>query len=65
MDDITFIKNCASMGEMLLKNAAHSFGLDFGVINDTMIEIDKRAKKLGLTRKDLYPEEKNVKNNNG
>ena len=58
MDEKQFIKNVASLGEMVLKNAAHSFGLDFGLINETMIEIEKRAHALGLTRKDLYPDEK-------
>jgi hypothetical protein len=58
MDEKTFIKNTASICEMLLKNAAHSFGIDFSVLNETLIEIEKRAHELGLTRKDLYPNEK-------
>lgn len=61
MNDKTFYKNVARICDDLLKNAAHSFGIDFGVLNETMIELGARAKKVGLTYKDLYaksPEEK-------
>jgi hypothetical protein len=37
----------------LLKNAAHSFGIDFERLNLTAIEVDKRIYFLGIdTRKD-------------
>ena len=58
MDDITFIKNLARICEELLKNAAHSFGIDFERLNETLIEIEKRAHKLGIKRSDLYPNKK-------
>lgn len=37
-------KNVALIIDMLLKNAAHSFGLDFMLINETAIENSKRLK---------------------
>lgn len=58
MTDKQFLMNFAAICEMLLKNAGSAFGLDFAVINDTMIELDKRAHALGITRKELYPNEK-------
>lgn len=46
MDDKEFLKNVDDIIEMLLKNAAHSFGIDFAVVNDTAIEVSKRRKEL-------------------
>lgn len=45
-------KNVALIIEMLLKNAAHSFGLDFMLINKTAVENSKRLKayKEGKTK---------------
>lgn len=37
-------KNVELIIEMLLKNAAHSFGLDFMLINETAVENSKRLK---------------------
>jgi hypothetical protein len=45
MDDQTLYKNCYKITEMLLKNAAHSFGIDFACLNESMIELKKRIKK--------------------
>lgn len=47
MNDKEFLQNVTKLVDMLLKNAAHSFGLDFMVINDTAIEAKKRLQKLG------------------
>lgn len=44
MTDQELYENSYAIGEMLLKNAAHSFGLDFAVINETMIELQKRIR---------------------
>lgn len=46
MTDEQFLKNVDKIIEMLLKNAGHSFGLDFKIINDTDIELHKRLKAL-------------------
>lgn len=58
MDDITFIKNVARIAEDLCRNAGHSSGIDFAILNDTLLEIEHRASVLGLKRSDLYPSEK-------
>lgn len=46
MTEKEFLENMDKIIEMLLKNAGHSFGLDFKVINDTAIEVSKRLKAL-------------------
>lgn len=53
--DRVFIKRVAKVCEELLKNARHSV-FDIGNLNETMMELERRAKELGLTRKDLYPD---------
>lgn len=58
MTDKEFLKGVARICVDLLKNSAHSFGIDFAILNDTMIELEKRAILVGLTRKELYPDEK-------
>lgn len=45
-------KNVRAIIDMLLENAAHSFGLDFMLINETAIENSKRLK--------AYKESKNA-----
>ena len=57
MDDKTFIKNMAAICEELLKASGNAV-VDFGRLNDTLIEINKRACVMGMKRKDLYPNEK-------
>lgn len=39
-------KNVYRIIDMLLKNAAHSFGLDFMLINETAMENSRRRKEL-------------------
>ena len=46
MKDKIFLENVDKIIEMVLKNAAHSFELDFAIINDTAIECRKRLKEL-------------------
>lgn len=46
MEEKEFLRNVNKLIKMLLKNAGHSFGLDFGLINDMGIEVEKRLKKL-------------------
>ena len=46
MSEKEFLENMDKIIEMLLKNAGHSFGLDFKIINDTAIEVSKRLKVL-------------------
>lgn len=57
MEDQEFYKNIAEICTTLLKAARH-VNVDVGLMNDTMIELDKRAKKSGLEYKDLYPDTK-------
>lgn len=58
MNDKEFYKGVARICEDLLKNAGHSFGIDFGILNNTMLELDKRAVAAGMNRSELYPNEK-------
>lgn len=46
MAEKEFLQNVNKLIEMILKNAGHSFGLDFGLINNMGIEVNKRLKKL-------------------
>lgn len=46
MTEKEFLENIDKIIEMLLKNAGHSFGLNFKIINDTDIELHKRLKAL-------------------
>lgn len=46
MDEKEYLENVDQIIEMLLKNAAHSFGIDFALVNDTAIETTQRLKKL-------------------
>lgn len=46
MNEKEFLDNVDKIIEMLLKNARHSFGIDFKVVNDTDIELQKRRKAL-------------------
>ena len=45
MNEKEFLQNVEKLIEMILKNAGHSFGLDFGLINDMGIEVQKRLKE--------------------
>lgn len=54
MEDKQFYKNIAEICETVLENAKH-ISFDIGLLNETMIELDKRAKVEGLVYKDLYP----------
>lgn len=58
MDDRTFLKNCARICDDLLKNAGQLADLDFGILNETCIEISKRGKELGMQREELWPDSK-------
>ena len=49
MDNKEFLKNVKAIIEMLLKNAGHSFGIDFALVNNTAIECEKRLKNEGET----------------
>ena len=42
MKEKEFLQNVNKLIEMILKNAGHSFGLDFGLINEMGIEVKKR-----------------------
>lgn len=46
MNEKEFLKNVDACLEMLLKNVAHSFGIDFAVLNETLLEVEKRLKSL-------------------
>lgn len=52
LDEKTYLKHVNRIIEDLLKNAAHSFGLDFAVINEAAIETERRLIENGLTRSD-------------
>lgn len=43
---LDLLKRCESIGDELLKNAKHCFDIDFGRLNDTMIDLSKLTKKL-------------------
>ncbi len=58
VDDREYVKGIAHVCEALLKNAAKSYGIHFDVVNEVMLETEKRARALGMTRRDLYPDEK-------
>ncbi len=55
MGDQGYLKGVAHVCTALLKNAKHSFGIQFDTLNETLIETEKRAAALGMKRKDLYP----------
>lgn len=57
MKDTDFLKGVAYCCEELCKAAAHT-ATDIGILNETMLELEKRASAAGLTRKDLYPNTK-------
>lgn len=46
MEDKKFLQNVKKIIEMVLKNAGGMFGVDFMVINNTAIEVDKRLKEI-------------------
>ena len=46
MDEITYFLNVSRIIDDLLKNASHSFGLDFRIINETGIETNRRIQTL-------------------
>lgn len=46
MNEKEFLQNVNAIIEMLLKNAAHSFGINFMLVNDTAIEVKKRLLEL-------------------
>lgn len=46
MNEKEFLRNVNAIIEMLLKNAAHSFGINFMLVNDTAIEVKKRLLEL-------------------
>ena len=46
MDEMTYLLNVRRLIDDLLKNAAHSFGLDFRIIDETGIETNKRIQEL-------------------
>ena len=46
MNEKEFLDNVDKIIEMLLKNAGHSSGIDFKIVNDTDIELQKRRKAL-------------------
>lgn len=46
MEDKEFLQNVKKIIEMVLKNAGGMFGVDFMVINNTAIEVDKRLKEI-------------------
>lgn len=48
MDDKTLLINAREIAIMLLKNAGHSYGIDFMILNDTMIELNKRLREMGV-----------------
>ena len=52
MTEIQFLENVDKIIEMLLKNAKHSFGLNFKIINDTDIELHKRLKAEQLKKRE-------------
>ena len=45
MTDKELFENCDGICEELLKNAAHSCGIDFERLNLTLIELSKRIRK--------------------
>lgn len=57
MSEADFIKAVAATCDSLLFNACHSSGIDFWQLNDPMIEVEQRAKALGLKRSEIYPRE--------
>jgi len=59
MTDVEFYKGVARVCEDLLNNIARSFSVDIAGLNETMIELEKRANKSGMKRHDLYPDEVN------
>lgn len=46
MKEEEFLKNVLAIIDMMMKNAAHSFGVDFMILNNTAVEADKRLKKI-------------------
>ena len=46
MNEKEFLQNVNLIIEMLLRNAAHSFGINFMLVNDTAIEVKKRLLEL-------------------
>lgn len=55
MEEKLFLQNIAGICIELLKGAKN-LAIDIGRLNETMMELDRRARELGMTRKDLYPE---------
>lgn len=52
MTDADLFLNMRGIIDELLKNAAHSYGIDFKRLNETAIEVDQRIYFLGIdTRK--------------
>lgn len=48
MDESEYLQNVHRIIDDLLKNAAHSFGLDFRIINETAIETTKRLRRMNI-----------------
>lgn len=46
MEDKELLQNVKKIIEMVLKNAGGMFGVDFMVLNNTAIEVDKRLKEM-------------------
>lgn len=46
MSDIELLENMEKIIEMLCKNAAKSFGIDFAILNDTGVEVHRRLIEL-------------------
>ena len=46
MEDKELLQNVNKIIEMVLKNTGGMFGVDFMVLNNTAIEVDKRLKEI-------------------
>ena len=55
MEDAQYLRNVEAIGEMVLKNAAHSYGLDFHIINETLFETTRRIKATTEATQELTP----------
>lgn len=51
MEEKEFLQNVNSIIKILLKNAGQCFGINFMVVNETAIEVDKRIKELKRNKK--------------
>lgn len=54
MTEREYLIGVAHLATALLRNAAKSYGIDFAIVNETMIETERRARALGMDRIELY-----------